>query len=459
MTSGTVLVVDDERNTRIVLKKLLAGKGYEVDVAEDGEEALRWLKVHQCDVMLIDYKMPGLNGVEVCRKVRELYPDITPIIVTAHGTIDTAVRAMREGAYDYLTKPVNPDELLMTLAKTLEHRKLEHKVEELRREVTERYQFHNIVAKSKVMQEVFTRIEKASGTDVTVFVQGETGTGKELVARAIHFNSPRKSGPLVALNCISFQENVLESELFGHVEGAFTGAIRDKPGRFEMADRGTLFLDEIDLIPPNVQAKLLRVLEEKKFERVGGTNQIEVDIRLISCTNRNLREEVANGGFREDLFHRINVLPIQLPPLRDRREDIPLLVNHFLEKANRTTDKRIRMVSPAAMQRFFLYSWPGNVRELENAIDSSVVLCDGDTIELKHLPPTLATEAEAEAPPSGADNIEEMRLPDNVDMFERHLIIQALAKSDQNTTAAASLLGISPRTLRNKIQKHRLRSV
>ncbi|MBM4079053.1 MAG: sigma-54-dependent Fis family transcriptional regulator, partial [Planctomycetes bacterium] len=329
---ATILIVDDEPNTRVVLRKLLASHSYQVDAAKDAQEALAWLDQHACDVMLIDYKMPGMNGIELAHAVRQRQPDIKTIIVTAHGTISMAVQAMKEGVHDYLTKPVNPDELLLTIERALEHKRLASQVAELRKELGERYEFHNIIGKSKPMQQVFDIIEKASQTDVTVLIQGDTGTGKELVARAIHFNSARRAKPLVAVSCVAFQENILESELFGHVEGAFTGAIRDKVGRFEMADGGSLFLDDVNLIPPNIQAKLLRVLEERKFERVGGTKQIQVDIRLISSTNVSLEDEVRKGAFRSDLYHRINVLTINLPPLRDRKEDIPLLTQHFLKK-------------------------------------------------------------------------------------------------------------------------------
>lgn len=456
--AGKILVVDDEQNTRTVLRKLLTSHDYDVAVAQDAADAIEWLAHQTCDVMLADYKMPGMDGFELARQVGKTHPDVDIVIVTAHGTINMAVQAMKEGVHDYLTKPVDPDELLVTVQKAVEHKRLQEQVAQLREQLAGDHEFSNIVGRSQAMADVFTLITKAAETDVTVLVQGETGTGKELVARAVHYHSVRKEAPLVAVNCIAFQESILESELFGHVEGAFTGAIRGKPGRFEMADSGTLFLDEVHLIPPSVQAKLLRVLEERTFERVGGTETIEVDIRLISSSNTDLREEVANGRFREDLFHRVNVLTLTVPPLRERTDDIPLLMQHFLERTSERHGKPVQEFSPEVIQRCFLYSWPGNIRELENAINSAVVLCDGSVIEAAHIPPTIR---EAGIPTDESDTSPSERgldLTRQMDVFERQLIIQALARAEQNTAEAASILGISPRTLRNKINKHRLRS-
>jgi len=455
---GKILVVDDEQNTRVVLKKLLTSHGFDVAVAPDAAEALEWLSHQTCDVMLADYKMPGMDGFELARRASKAHPEVDIVIVTAHGTINMAVQAMKEGVHDYLTKPVDPDELLVTVQKAVEHKRLQEQVTQLREQLAGDHEFSNIVGKSKAMTDVFALVSKAAETDVTVLVQGETGTGKELVAQAVHYHSARKQAPLIAVNCIAFQENILESELFGHVEGAFTGAIRDKPGRFEMADGGTLFLDEVHLIPPSVQAKLLRVLEERTFERVGGTKKIEVDIRLISSSNVDLREEVDSGRFREDLFHRVNVLTLTVPPLRERTDDIPLLMQHFLIRANEKHGKQVQEFCPEVIQRCFLYSWPGNVRELENAINSAVVLCDGNVIDAAHIPPTIR---EAGIPTDESDRSPSERgldLTRQMDVFERQLIIQALARADQNTTEAANVLGISPRTLRNKINKHGLRS-
>jgi len=458
--TGTVLVVDDEQNTRTVLKKFLSSNGHEVALAKDAAEALDWLSRHRCDAMLADYRMPGMDGIELARQVAATYPGVTTIVVTAHGTIPLAVQAMKEGVHDYLPKPVDPDELLVIVQRAVEHGRLQAQVEQLRAQLEGQYEFSNIIGQSKAMQDMFALIAKAAQSDVTVFIQGETGTGKELVARAIHYNSERKDNPLVAVNCVAFQENILESELFGHVEGAFTGAIRDKPGRFEMADRGTLFLDEINLVPPPIQAKLLRVLEQRTFERVGGTEQIEVDIRLICCSNLDLRQEVAAGAFREDLFHRINVFALTLPALRDRTEDIPLLMQHFLRRANEVHDKRVTEFSPAVIQRCFLYQWPGNVRELENMVNSAVVICDDTVIDLPHVPPPIrqAGIQDAGQETESPRGPQPMDLTRQMDVFERQLISQALARADQNTAQAAAILGISPRTLRNKIHKHGLRS-
>ena len=455
---GRVMVVDDEENTRIGLRRLLEGRGYDVILAKDAEEALECLNAGSCDVMLIDYKMPGMNGVELAHAVRQQYPEIATIIVTAHGTISMAVQAMKEGVKDYLTKPVNPEELLVTLGRVLEHKRLSEEVDELRRELAERYELQNIVGRSQPMLRVFETIDKASKSDVTVFIQGETGTGKDLVARAIHHSSGRSDRPFLAVSCVAFQESVLESELFGHVQGAFTGAIRDKPGRFELADKGTLFLDDIDLMPPACQAKLLRVLEQRTFERVGGTESVTVDIRLISCSNKDLEREVAEGRFRQDLYHRIKVLSISVPPLRERKEDIPLLARRFVEHACEQHGRDPAEISPSVMRRFFLYDWSGNVRELENAIQSAIVLADGDSIDVQHIPEAIqkiaSDESDDLAPLPGDD----LRLGANLDAFERNLILQAMSRAEHNQMKAAKLLGISPRTLRNKVQKHRLRS-
>ena len=373
----SILIVDDEPNIRRVLGAVFAKAGYEVFTAENGRKALDVISAElSIDVMLCDLIMPDLNGVEVLRSAKEMNPRLSVVMITAHGTIRTAVDAMKLGAFDYITKPFDMDEIKLIVKNALERSRLLAENIQLKQELQSRYRFDGIVGDSRKMQEVFKIVERVASSNATVLVRGESGTGKELIARAVHYNSPRRDKPFIAVSCAALPETLLESELFGYEKGAFTGAVGQKAGRFELAHRGTLFLDEIPDISPAMQVKMLRVLQEREFERVGGTKPVRVDVRLLAATNRDLEQAVANGEFRPDLYYRLQVIQIFLPPLRERREDIPALVEHFIEKFNKENGKNIKFVSPEAMDLLMKYNWPGNIRELENAIERGVVLAD-----------------------------------------------------------------------------------
>ena len=373
----SILIVDDEANIRRVLDAVFTKDGYRVLTAENGRKALDIISTEpNLDVLLCDLIMPDLNGIEVLKSAREINPFLSVVMITAHGTIKTAVDAMRFGAFDYITKPFDMDEIKLIVKNALERRRLLAENTELKQELRSRYKFDEIVGTSGKMQDVYKIIERVANSNATVLIRGESGTGKELVARAIHFNSPRNAKPFVAVSCAALPETLLESELFGHEKGAFTGAAGQKAGRFELANQGTLFLDEIADVSLAMQVKLLRVLQERKFERVGGTKTLTMDVRLIAATNRNLEEDVAAGGFREDLYYRLQVIQVFLPPLRDRKEDIPPLVEHFVEKFNKQNGRTIKFVSPECMDLLMKYNWPGNIREVENAIERGVVLAD-----------------------------------------------------------------------------------
>jgi len=376
----SILIVDDEPNIRRVLGAVFAKAGYEVFTAENGRKALDVISAElSIDVMLCDLIMPDLNGVEVLRSAKEMNPQLSVVMITAHGTIRTAVDAMKLGAFDYITKPFDMDEIKLIVKNALERSRLLAENIQLKQELQSRYRFDGIVGDSRKMQEVFKIVERVASSNATVLVRGESGTGKELIARAVHYNSPRRDKPFIAVSCAALPETLLESELFGYEKGAFTGAVGQKAGRFELAHRGTLFLDEIPDISPAMQVKMLRVLQEREFERVGGTKPVRVDVRLLAATNRDLEQAVANGEFRPDLYYRLQVIQIFLPPLRERREDIPALMEHFIEKFNKENGKNIKFVSPEAMDLLMKYNWPGNIRELENAVERGVVLADADS--------------------------------------------------------------------------------
>ena len=378
--SKAILIVDDEPNIRRVLEAVFSKDGYRVFVAENGKKALDVVSTEpDLDVMLCDLVMPDLNGVEVLEAAREINPGLSVVMITAHGTIKTAVDAMKLGAFDYVTKPFDMDEIKLVVKNALERSRLLAENIQLRQELKSRYRFDGVVGESGKMQEVYKIIERVAGSNATVLIRGESGTGKELVARAIHYNSPRSAKPFIAVSCAALPETLLESELFGHEKGAFTGAVGQKAGRFELAHQGTLFLDEVPEISPAMQVKLLRVLQERQFERVGGTRTLQVDVRLIAATNRNLEEAVASGAFRADLYYRLQVIQVFLPPLRERKTDIPPLVEHFIEKFNQQNGKNVKFVSQEAMELLMKYSWPGNIRELENAIERGVVLAEADS--------------------------------------------------------------------------------
>ncbi|HHV79169.1 MAG TPA: sigma-54-dependent Fis family transcriptional regulator [Firmicutes bacterium] len=444
-----VLVVDDETNMEWLFRSSF-GDLYEIIGARSGEEALEKIASDRIDLVMLDLKMPGMDGMEVLKQLRQRHPTVPVVMMTAYGTVKTAVEAMKMGAHDYVTKPFDMEELRMIMENTLKFGRLTREVEELRDQLQEKFHIKNIITASPAMLNVFRVIEKVARTDAPVLIEGESGTGKELVARAIHWESNRRHKPFLPVNCAALPENLLESELFGYEEGAFTGAKRRKPGKFELADGGTIFLDEIGDLPQGMQAKVLRVIEEKEIERLGGTKRIPVDIRLVSATNKSLREEVGKGRFRQDLYYRLAVIPIKLPPLRERKEDIPLLVAHFIQTLNKTNQKNIKGVSPEAMNMLKAYEWPGNVRELKNVIQQTVVLGEGEVLTPEMLPEYIKCQAVSHsttAEHSLKDKIQELKAG-----RERQMIQEALSKFGGNRTKAAEYLGISRRSLQMKIK-------
>jgi two-component system response regulator PilR (NtrC family) len=441
----------------IVLKR----EGHEVLVAEDGRTAIALLEKEPVELLISDVRMPDVSGVQVLAAAQRVNPEIIGIMVTAFASTETAVEALRLGAYDYLSKPFNVDELKLKVRKALERRHLQQENALLKRALQDSHQFSNIIGRSPGMQAVFQLIQTIAPTTSTVLVTGESGTGKELVARAIHFNSPRKDRPFVAVNCGALPETLLDSELFGHVRGAFTGADTNKKGLIEVAEKGTIFLDEIGEMSPLVQVKLLRVLQERKFRRLGGTEEIEADIRIIAATNRDLTKLVAEGKFREDLFYRINVIPVRLPPLRERPEDISLLAEHFLAKYAAQIGRKISGISPEAVRKLQSYSWPGNIRELENAVERAVALEAGPLIETASLPEHVQA---GEPPTTGSSNGSEPPLPESGFDLERHVadiereyIAEALRRAGGVKSRAADLLGMSFRSFRYYMKKYNLR--
>ena len=449
-----LLVVDDEATQREMLTAILERAGFTVESAPDGTAALDRLGAQRFDLMITDQRMPRMDGITLCEQARVLAPSMPVVLMTAYGSVADAVAAMRQGASDYLTKPFDKEELRLVVERTLRQRRLEDEVAELHDALRDRVRFGNMVGNAAAMQEVFSLVERIAHTDVPVLLRGESGTGKDLVARAIHESSPRAHGPFVALNCAAVPESLLESEFFGHERGSFTGAIRTHAGRFEQAHRGTLFLDEIGAMRFDLQAKLLRAIQEHEIQRVGGLAPIPVDARIVAATCEDLERAIRARTFREDLFYRLNVVPVTLPPLRERVEDIPLLVAHFLARAAQRFGKAPFAMAPSAMDLLQVHSWPGNVRELENVVDRMVLLARGERIEPDDLPdsiraPRVGQELEAEGfrlPPGG------VRLAE----LERHLIEQALDRSRGSLGPASKLLGISYKTLQYRIRKHGL---
>lgn len=453
MTS--ILVADDKKSMREFLTEALRKQGYQVFTAGDGEEALEVFRVNLPDLVITDVRMPKLDGIKLLQLIKEIDNEVVVIVITAFGTIETAVEAMKKGAYDYITKPFSLDELMLVLKKGEERRKLVNENRYLKRELEKRYQFDNIVAKSEKMKKVVEIMKSVIPTKSTVMLYGESGTGKEVIARAIHYNGPRKNQPFIKVSCAGLPESLLESELFGHERGAFTGAIRRRLGRFEIADRGTIFLDEIGELNTQIQVKLLRVIQHREFERVGGSHSIKVDVRIIAATNRDLKKAIEKGEFREDLYYRLNVVPINIPPLRERTEDIPLLAQQFLTEMNREAGKNIKYLSPGAMKCLLNYTWKGNVRELENIIERAVVVCGSDTVEEKDLPEYIRlskSRIQPDIPELGAATLEE-----TVESVERAMIDKALTMTKGNQTKAAKLLGINRGSLIYKMKKYDLR--
>lgn len=452
----TILIVDDEKNYLLVLSAVLEEEGYEVLTALSGLEALETQKSSDVDLVLTDMKMPGMDGIELLERIKAYDPDLPVIMMTAHGTVDKAVEAMQKGAYSYILKPFDNERLILYVKKAISVYQVVKENRRLRNAVESQYQFGKIIGKSKIMRDVFETIQKVAPSSATVLIEGESGTGKELVAKSIHFNSPRRDNPFVAVNCSALAEGLLESELFGHERGAFTGAVSSKKGRFELAHGGTLFLDEIGELSANLQVKLLRVLQEKAFERVGGVRSIAVDIRVIAATNKNLYLEMRAGRFREDLFYRLNVVHIVIPPLRDRREDLHLLVDHFLQKyaAERKSAVPVRGIAQDVDRLFDEYSWPGNVRELENVIERVMILCPNEIITGNDLPrgfrSSLDNALHLDGIPAGA------KLYETLEMVERAMIQRAMKMADNIQSHAAAILGIGKSGLNQKIKKYSL---
>jgi DNA-binding NtrC family response regulator len=456
MDNYKILVVDDEPGAVEILVDLLGQENYVVTTAQDGEEALAFIRESSYDLVLTDLNMPKLNGLELLTKIQQMNSETMSLVLTGCGTIDNAVAAMKAGAYDYITKPFNVDEMLLTVQRALEYRTLKKENKNLKQLVDREYNFKNFVGDSEEMQQVFSFIRKVTDTDTTVLIQGESGTGKELVARAIHFNSHRADAPLIPINCAAIPRDLLESELFGHVKGAFTGATTSRAGRFEMADGGTLFLDEIAEMPPELQVKILRVLQEQQFERVGGTKTIQVNVRILAATNKNLDKEIKNGRFREDLFYRLNVIPVRLAPLRERVSDIPLLARHFLEKFSKEKRRSIKGFTRDAMQCLEHYTWPGNVRELENLVERMVILTEGETISIHDLPEKIHVPIKPSSIPSLKIPTQGIFLNDAVEEFENELILKAMKIAGGVKSKAAKLLNLNRTTLVEKIKKKKL---
>ena len=451
MTRKNLLIVDDEEEMRHMLSVLLRKEGYKPEVAKDGVEALEKIEKTLFDVVLCDIRMPRMDGLEFLGEIHKRHVESLVIMMSAYGTVDIAIEAMKRGAADYINKPIKPDEIVLTLRKNEERDRLKKENVLLRKAVKKEYQFDNIIAKSQNMQSIFDTIEKIAEYKSTVLVSGESGTGKELVARAIHYNSLRSEGPFIAVNCGAIPENLLESELFGHLKGAFTDAVRNKKGLFEEADGGSLFLDEVGELPKFLQVKLLRALQESEVRRVGDTRPVKVDVRVIAATAKELAKEVQEGNFRDDLYYRLNVLPIQLPPLRDRREDIPLLTQHFIQKYNQGLKLMVEGFSNETMNLMVDYAWPGNVRELENTVERAMVLVDGNWIDEEVLPDRIRYTKSVERIVLMDD---EYSIKKSTRIMEEELIRKALRKTRGNRTHAAKLLEISHRTLLYKIEEY-----
>ncbi|MGW8194449.1 MAG: sigma-54-dependent transcriptional regulator [Desulforhopalus sp.] len=457
----SILIVDDEPNYLVVLSELLKDEGFEVFTASDGAKGMKVVEDVDLDIVITDMQMPGMDGMEFLRRVKEKKSDLPVIVITAFAEVDKAVAAMQAGAYSYLAKPFSNDELIITLRKGAYHHSLIRENTRLRDEIRGKSGFGGMVGKNPKMLQVYQLIEKVSPTHASVLITGESGTGKELVAKAIHMNSPRESQPFIAVNCAALSENLLESELFGHEKGAFTGAVAMRKGRFELADTGTIFLDEVGEIPLALQAKLLRVLQEKTFERVGGGKTIEVDVRIISASNKDLREEVAAGRFREDLFYRLNVIPLMLPALRERMDDMRLLAEFFVEKFRRELGKQELHISDEAMKLLMKLPWEGNIRELENTIERAAILCSNEVIEADDVQPdTLYSEAR-----TTLENDIDLRqiIPDGVGLnevlyaIEEKMLTQALIETDHVQARAAEKLGITKSLLQYKMKKYRIK--
>ncbi|TNF50379.1 MAG: sigma-54-dependent Fis family transcriptional regulator [Deltaproteobacteria bacterium] len=452
MASERILIVDDEDGMRRLLSRVLTREGYETSTVGSGAEALRLVASERFDLVVTDIKMPEMDGLQLLAELKEYEPSLPIIVITAYGTIENAVQALRSGAYDYIAKPFENDEIKLTVAKAFERERLLAENRYLHAELEGRYDFSGIVGGSLAMQQVYDMASSVAVSNANVLITGESGTGKELLARSIHYSSLRKEKPFVVLNCAAISEGVLESELFGHEKGAFSGALDTRKGRFERADQGTLFIDEVAEMSMAAQVKLLRVIQEHEFERVGGNKTISVDVRIVAATNKKLEDQVKEGNFREDLYYRLNVVNINVPPLRSRREDVEPLSRFFLEKYTSETGKKITDLSPRALSCLLAHDWPGNVRELQNAIERAVVLSKGSVLTPRDFPQGMQGDDQIclQIPEKGGS------LTDILEDLERQLIIQTLQREDGSQTRAAETLGIKRTTLRYKMEKYRM---
>jgi DNA-binding NtrC family response regulator len=450
MKDYSILIIDDEEAQRNVLKGYLEKKGFKLFSAASGTEGVKVVNNNVVDIILSDFKMPDITGLEVLEQVKKINPEISFVILTAYGTIENAVKAMRLGAFDYISKPVDLDELDLLLDRIIENKNLKSEIQLLKIQLKEKFKIDSFISNSPKMEEVLSVASRAADSKATVLISGESGTGKEVLAKSIHFASSRKDKPFIAVNIPALPETLLESELFGHEKGAFTGAEKSKKGRFELADGGTIFLDEIGDIPLNLQVKLLRVLQEHQIERLGSTEHINIDVRIIAATHQNLEHKIKDGSFREDLFYRLNIVSLNIPPLRERKEDILTLIDYFIEKYSKENNKQKLSLSKEAVDALLKYNFPGNVRELENIIERSVVLSRNDIITLNDLPNVVKgfrVEKESELKEEGT-------LVDQVEKLEKKLIYDALSKSNGNQSLAGRMLGITERNLRYKMQKY-----
>ncbi|WP_211483189.1 sigma-54-dependent transcriptional regulator [Fodinibius roseus] len=450
MMKGSILIADDEAGIRESLTIVLQDEGYDCTTVSDGKEAIEAINKRSYDIIISDLKMPNVNGIGVLEHALQHSSDTLTIIITAHGTIETAIQALRKGAADYILKPLDFDEVLIRIENLLEHKKIIQENKHLREQIDQEYNFNHIIGESEAMKKIYKMVERVSGASSNVLITGESGTGKELVARAIHFNGKRAERPFLAINCGAIPEDLIESELFGHKKGAFTGASSDKDGVFVAAHGGTVFLDEVAEIPLNLQVNLLRVLQEREVKPVGANQNISFDTRIISATNKDLEAEVEKGAFRDDLYYRLNVVELELPSLQQRREDIPLLAHHFLQKYNKELTRNIKGISSEAMSAMMSYEWKGQVRELENVIERAVLLSDNDYLLLEDLPSAIRDVDVAE---SDFVSMSTGKLDQAVQVFEKHHIQSMLKRTDGNKSEAARLLGIDPSTLYRKMER------
>ena len=450
MNHYSILIVDDEDAQRSILKGYLEKKGYKIFSASSGTEGIKAVQNNLIDIVLSDFKMPDKTGLEVLEQVKKINPEISFVILTAYGTIEDAVKAMRLGAFDYISKPVDLDELDLMIERIIEHKNLKSEIQILKNQLKEKFKIDSFISHSAKMEEVLSVAARAADSKATILITGESGTGKEVLAKSIHYVSPRKEYAFVAVNIPALPETLLESELFGHEKGAFTGADKAKKGRFELADGGTIFLDEIGDIPINLQVKLLRVLQEHQIERVGSTENIDIDVRIIAATHQNLEEKIKDGSFREDLYYRLNIVSLHIPPLRERKEDILSLIEYFTEKYSKENNRNKLALSKEAVDSLIKYNFPGNVRELENIIERAVVLCRSEAITLNDLPNVVkGFKAEKEIP-----QIEAGSLIEQVEELEKKLIFDALSSANGNQSQAGRMLGLTERNLRYKMQKY-----